>query len=264
MEIFEFIKPKRPLLVSFPHSGTYIPPEVAEGMTELALRTPDTDWHLPRLYEFVRQSGAGLLIATHSRYVVDLNRNPSGQALYVGADNTELCPSTSFEHEALYKSGEGVGDVEVRKRIERFWSPYHRTLADTLGDMVEEFGHALLFDAHSIRARVPRFFDGSLPDLNLGTADGASASVALEKDLMSVLESGDYSSVCNGRFKGGYITRQYGAPEKSIHAVQLEMVQDNYMNEEYPFEYRPDRALKMQQVLEPLIETALQWIESRN
>ena len=262
LELFEFIAPEKPVLVSFPHSGVFIPEDIANRMTDEALELPDTDWHLPLLYDFLRGTGVGMLIASHSRYVVDLNRDPSGHALYPGADNTELCPSSTFEHHPIYRDNGPVSEGEIRERINRFWKPYHDHLRATLDGIVERFGQAVLFEAHSIRARVPRFFDGTLPDLNLGTADGASASPSLAEPMMEVLSSGSYSSVLNGRFKGGYITRHFGAPSEGIHAVQLEMVQDNYMNEFPPFEFRADRAEQMRLLLNSLFETVLQWTES--
>ncbi len=233
-------------------------------MSEAALARPDTDWHLPLLYDFLRESGAGMLIASHSRYVVDLNRDPSGVDLYPGADNTELCPSSTFEHKALYRDGAPVSEEEVAVRIEQYWRPYHQRLQGTLDEMVARFGKVVLFDAHSIRRRVPRFFDGVLPDLNLGSASGQSASPDLIEVMMGCLSSGGYSTICNGRFKGGYITRHYGAPSEGIHAVQLEMVQDNYMDEIPPFEYRPDRANNLKDLLGSLMGTVLQWSESEN
>jgi N-formylglutamate deformylase len=264
LDLFEFIKPDRPLLVSFPHSGVFIPKEQETRMSEAALARPDTDWHLPLLYDFLRESGAGMLIASHSRYVVDLNRDPSGEDLYPGADNTELCPSSTFEHEALYRDGAPVSEEEVAVRIEQYWRPYHQRLQGTLDEMVARFGKVVLFDAHSIRGRVPRFFDGVLPDLNLGSASGHSASPDLVEVMMDCLSSGGYSTICNGRFKGGYITRHYGVPSEGVHAVQLEMVQDNYMDEIPPFEYRPDRANNLKDLLGSLMGTVLQWSESAN
>lgn len=233
-------------------------------MSDIATTRPDTDWHLPLLYDFLRESGAGMLVASHSRYVVDLNRDPSGKALYPGADNTEICPRSTFEHEALYRDGGRVSENEVAARVEQYWRPYHERLRATLDDMVARFGRAVLFDAHSIRGRVPRFFDGVLPDLNLGTANGDSASRDLADAMMETLSSGRYTTVCNGRFKGGYITRHYGVPSQNIHAVQLEMVQANYMDEVPPFDYQPDRAAELKELLGSLMETVLQWAESEN
>lgn len=225
---------------------------------------PDTDWHLPLLYDFLRGTGAGMLVASHSRYVVDLNRDPSGKALYPRADNTEICPSSTFEHQVLYRDDSIVPEAEVAARIDRYWRPYHERLRATLDDMVVRFGRAVLFDAHSIRGRVPRFFDGLLPDLNLGTANDVSASQELSASMMGVLSSGRYTAVCNGRFKGGYITRRYGAPNQNIHAVQLEMVQANYMDEHPPFDFQPERAVELKGLLTSLVETVLHWAESEN
>jgi len=168
MEPFRFQPGPAPLLISMPHVGTYLPDALAQRMTDPARAVPDTDWHVDRLYDFAASLGANLLIATHSRYVIDLNRPPDGTVLYPGASNTELCPTTSFDDEPLWQPGEAPGTDEVRQRIEKYWRPYHGQLAQALAGIKSRLGTALLFDAHSIRSEVPRFFAARLPDINLG------------------------------------------------------------------------------------------------
>ncbi len=264
MEIYHFAPGRTPLLVSMPHVGTHVPPALAARMTEAARGVPDTDWHVDRLYDFLAGMGAGVLRATHSRYVVDLNRPPDGGALYPGASNTELCPLALFDNRPIYRPDAAPDAAEVAGRIATYWRPYHRRLADELASLKARHGFALLFDAHSIRSRVPRFFDGRLPDLNLGTAGGASAAPEVAARLVEVAgEAEGYTSVLNGRFKGGYITRHYGRPGEGVHAVQLELSQITYMDEDPPFAFRDDLAAGIRPVLRRMVEGLLDWAAER-
>jgi N-formylglutamate deformylase len=248
-----------PLLVSIPHAGTFIPEALRARLTPAAQPVPDTDWHLAQLYDFAKALGASILLATHSRYVVDLNRPPDNQNLYPGQDTTGLCPVDTFDKEALYQDPADVPkaqEVEERKSI--YWQPYHDQLLRELERLRSKFDQVVLWDAHSIRSVVPRFFDGRLPDMNLGTANGDSCASALANRLLSIGQASGYSTVLNGRFKGGYITRHYGQPSRGIHAVQLEMTQITYMNEEPPFAYRPDRAHDVKPCLKAFLLAALE------
>lgn len=264
MELFTFKEGSLPLLVSMPHSGTHIPPEIAARMTDAARAVPDTDWHIPELYDFLAELDVSVLQATHSRYVVDLNRTPDGAVLYAGADNTELCPTATFDREAIYRKGEAPTPGEVVARRETYWQPYHDRIAAELAALRARHGIALLWDAHSIRSQVPRFFEGRLPDLNLGTGDGAAAAPDLLDILTAVAREAEaigYSHAANGRFKGGYITRHHGRPEAGIHAVQLELSQITYMDEDPPFGFREDLAEQVRPVLAGLVQTMLAWAE---
>lgn len=258
-KIFTLRRGALPLLVSMPHSGEQLGP-YSERMTAAAQRIADTDWHLPMLYDFLTDMGVSVLVANFSRYVVDLNRDPAGTSLYPGQNVTELCPTSTFAEEALYLEGETPDEAEVDQRIETYWQPYHRALMQELNRMKVEHGYALLWDAHSIASRVPRFFEGKLPDFNLGTNDGASSGRGLGEVLLSAAEKApNYSAVLNGRFKGGYITRRYGKPQYNIHAVQLELSQATYMNEAYPFDYDADKAGDVAVPVRTLIETMIDW-----
>ncbi len=258
MEVFRFRQGRSPLLVSMPHDGTYIPAEIAAGMTEAGLGVPDTDWHVSRLYDFLGAIGATVIQATHSRYVVDLNRSPSGAALYAGQRNTELCPVTCFDDRPIYKPGQAPDAPAIALRIGRFWRPYHDKLSAALAELKARHGYALLFDAHSIRSRVLRFFEGRLPDLNLGTGDGLAASPAVSDAVTEeAARASGYTHVLNGRFKGGYITRSYGRPTEGIEAVQLELAQATYMDEDPPFAFREDLAAGLRPVLSRILAAML-------
>ena len=255
---FVFHQGTQPLLVSMPHAGTYVPPALAARFTEEARQVPDTDWHMERLYAFAKDMGASILAATHSRYVVDLNRPPDGASLYPGQSVTGLCPVDTFDDTPIYTRGDVPDDSEIAARRDAVWAPYHAQLRAELDRIRAQHGVAVLWDAHSIRSVLPRFFEGKLPDLNLGTADGASCSPALAQELLAIARSAPgYTGVLNGRFKGGHITRHYGQPERDIHAVQLEMTQCSYMQEALPFSYLPEVAAGVQPHLERMLKAVL-------
>lgn len=247
-----------PLLVSMPHIGTEIPRELHENYVPRALAVEDTDWHLARLYDFLPELGASVLQPSTSRYVIDLNRPPDDAPLYPGAANTELCPTRFFTGDALYRSGcEPKGDERLRRRT-RYWQPYHAALAAELQRIKAIHGFALLWDAHSIRSQIPWLFEGTLAGLNIGTASGASAAPAIAAALDRVCaQAGAVTHVVNGRFKGGYITRHYGAPHDGIHAVQLEMCQYLYMAETAPFEFDERKAGAIRPLLKTMMQQAL-------
>lgn len=248
------------LLIDVPHCGTFVPPEIAAGLTDAGRRVLDTDWHVEKLYDFAPRLGATLLAATHSRYVADLNRDPHGVPLYPGADNTEVCPLRTFHDEPIWQAGRAPDAIEVRRRVETYWRPYHVQLASEVAAIKARHGHCVLLDGHSIFSRVPRFFPGKLPDLNLGTAEGRSCAPALQARAAAVLASAaEFTHVVNGRFKGGYITRHYGHPAEGIHTLQLEMAMSAYLDEARPAHFDRIRADPLVAVLQRLVEALAAW-----
>jgi N-formylglutamate deformylase len=246
-----------PLLVSLPHDGTRVPDEIAVRLTDSARRVPDTDWHVARLYAFARELGASMLVPVHSRYVVDLNRSEDDVSLYPGQNTTGLCPVVQFTGEPVYRDGEAPGEAEVRSRVERYWRPYHDALRGELDRLRDLHGCAVLWEGHSINGELPFLFEGCLPDLNLGTANGASCSPQLQSRLEDVLAAQDeYDFIANGRFKGGHITRHYGDPANGIDAVQLEISQRIYMDER-TFAYDDAKAGRAQGIIRQLLQAAL-------
>jgi formiminoglutamase len=258
-KVLSFTRGRVPLLISMPHPGLNLTPVVREGLVDEAVSLPDTDWHIPRLYDFAHDLGASVLAAEYSRFVIDLNRPSDDKPLYAGA-TTGLYPSTLFEGDPLFKEGQVPGKEERARYLEQIWTPYHDTLRNELERLRDEFGYALLFDAHSIRGHIPHLFEGRLPDFNLGTFNGASCDPGLEKRVEAVCASAkNYSHVLNGRFKGGHITRHYGNPAENIHAVQLELAQSTYMEEFVPFHYRKDLAEPTRGVLKELLQGMITW-----
>ncbi|WP_026345426.1 N-formylglutamate deformylase [Novispirillum itersonii] len=265
--VFDLVPGDSPLVISMPHCGTDLSPGLADRLTPEALTLRDTDWFVPRLYDFAREFGATLISARYSRYVVDLNRPASGESLYPGQATTGLCPETLFDGRPLYRDGMAPDAAETAQRVETYWKPYHDALESALAAAQARHGYALLYDAHSIAARVPRLFDGVLPDLNLGTVKGVSVPPALRDRLGMVLDSAaedGFTSVTDGRFIGGYITRAHGRPQENRLAIQMELSQETYMQEEgsgnsLRFTYREDRAVRIQAVLRRLLKVYTDW-----
>ncbi len=256
-----------PLLISIPHLGRLIPPDVRGQLTDVADVVADTDWHLDRLYAFAESLGASLLTARYSRYVIDLNRPPDGVSLYPGQTTTGLCPTETFRGEPLYRDGQAPDAAEVDRRRSHFWQPYHTQLQAEIDRLRQTYDNVLLWEAHSIASVLPRLFDGKLPDFNLGTNSGKSCAPALLDEITGTLQgrpTPSFTWVVNDRFKGGYITRQYGRPLEGVHAVQLEMCQSTYMEEQPPFDYRPDLAASVTPAVHDMIDAALGWLAQAN
>ena len=258
-ETFTLHRGNAPLLVSLPHDGSAIPAALAARMTPEARRAPDTDWHVSRLYAFARELGASIIVPRQSRYVIDLNRGEDDTSLYPGQNTTGLVPLVRFTGEPVYLPGQEPDAAEVAGRIDIYWRPYHAALREELDRIRALHGRVVLWEGHSIRGSgLPILFDGRLPDLNLGTANGASCSPDLQARIEQVLSAqADYDWVANGRFKGGHITRHYADPGNGIQAVQLELSQRTYMDED-SFDYDEAKAARLQALLRDLLAVALQ------
>ena len=258
--VFNLQRGGSPLLISLPHVGTQIPPHLQARYTARALQVEDTDWFLDRLYAFAAEMGATLIVPTHSRYFIDLNRPSENTPMYAGQNNTELCPTRHFTGEPIYRPGQAPIDAEIQARVASHWRPYHDALQAELARLHSAHGHAVLFDAHSIKSELPWLFDGALPHMNLGTAGGNSCQPALRDALAGVLAAqADFSHVVDGRFKGGHITRHFGQPGQGFHAVQLEMCWRAYMDESGPFRWHAERAARVTPLLRGLVRVMLDW-----
>lgn len=264
--VFTLRKGSAPLLISIPHLGTELPPGMAEDLTPAALKLADTDWHLDRLYADMADAlGASVLVPRFSRYVIDLNRPSSGQSLYPGQTTTGLCPTSTFRGEAVYLAGREPAPQDIQRRIAVYWQPYQDALHNELQRLRSQHSQVLLWEAHSIASVLPHLFEGKLPDVCLGTNDGASADAGLLDAVVApVRAQSQFSQVVNGRFKGGYNTRHHGVPATGIHAIQLEMCQSLYMNEDSPFDYREAEAARFQPLLQQMLGAAVDWLNHPN
>ncbi len=259
-DIFTMHRGTTPLLISLPHVGTKLPADQQHRYTERALQVEDTDWHLEPLYAFAKELGASMIVPRYSRYLIDLNRPSENTPMYAGSNNTELCPTRFFTGDPIYRDGMAPDAAEIERRIQHYWRPYRQALDAELARLRSLHGHAVLFDGHSIKSELPWLFEGTLPDLNLGTVSGASAAPSLRGALAAVLQSqAMFTHVVDGRFKGGHITRHYGQPAQGTHAIQLEMCWKCYMAEQPPYLIDPERASAVTPVLRSLVQTMIDW-----
>lgn len=256
--VYDFTPGDSPLLISMPHVGTQLPEAVRSGLIPEALDLRDTDWHLPRLYDFARELGANVLSARYSRFAIDLNRPSDDKPLYQTA-TTGLYPDVLFDGTALFQPGKTPDAAARTHYLQEIWQPYRDRIAAELARLKARFGYAVLFDAHSIKGEIPRLFEGQLPDFNIGTNSGAACAPALADRLAAVCDAPGYRHVVNGRFKGGHITRHYGQPGQAVHAVQLELAQRTYMRESTPFDYLPAVADQVRPVLRRFVQTLIDF-----
>lgn len=243
MNSYDFHRGSLPLLISIPHAGTFVPESIAQRFSLAGSHLADTDWHVDKLYAFARESGASILAANYSRYVVDLNRAPDSSSLYEASPTSPVCPTLTFDGEPIYAAGMEPSAAEFSARVEQYWQPYHQRLAAELNELRERYGYALLWDAHSIASEVPSLFNGVLPEFSFGTRDDASCPRAVADQLLELVTTdGKFGAVLNGRFKGGYITLNYGRPRQGVYAVQLELSRRVYMDEAAGTGWDPQRA----------------------
>ena len=244
-----------PVILGQPHGGVFIPPELSSRLNDRGRTLADTDWHIHQLYEGLLPE-ATVVQATFSRYMIDANRDPSGNSLYPGQNTTGLCPIIDFEGQPIYNAGEEPDETEIEQRRQTCHAAYHVALMEQIKRVRNQLGVVLLFDCHSIRSELPFLFEGQLPDLNLGTNNGATCATEIEQSAFDVCSAAEgYTSVLNGRFKGGWTTRHYGKPSEGIHAIQLEITQKNYMEEVAPWSFRSDLASGLRNQLKTLLTT---------
>jgi len=230
MPIFELRQEESPLVISVPHDGALIPDDIQSSMNPEVLGSSDRDYLISEVFDFENLAYSKIK-ANYSRHVIDLNRPATGEALYQNQTETELCPTSTFDFKPIYQVGKEPNQVEIKRRIEQYWLPYHQKLTELIVAAHKRYGFCLLIDAHSIDDEVPRFFEGQLPHINVGTFAGKSCSVAIERTVMDHLsEQNDFTFINNGRFKGGFITRNYGDPDNNVHAIQLEHAKSCYLD----------------------------------
>lgn len=261
MEVYNFLEPeapKVPILISVPHSGTYFPDDLIPHYISGRINEPeDTDWYVDRLYDFAPSLGISMIVANYSRWVIDLNRHPNSDPLYDDGRNiTELCPTSTFNEEQLYHDHHMPGADEIERRVQLYYNPYYDKIKQTLDNLKDEFGIALLWDAHSIKQYVPGIRKETIPDLILGDNDGKSASKAFIDITLDFLEKSRYKVAHNDPFKGGNITRHFGKPAENQHALQLEMTKINYMGNDERH-YNEERASHVRKLLKNIFTSLI-------
>ncbi len=253
----EVTKGNSPVVLGFPHTGTDIPENIRAGLNETGQMLSDTDWHVHELYDGLLDNVTTIRTRIH-RYVIDVNRDPKGQSLYPGQNTTELCPTTDFDGKSIYLDGRAPHGDEIQARCDRFHRPYHAALESELDRIRSIHGFAILYDCHSIRSDIPFLFNGKLPDFNIGTNDATSCSPAIEKLVYNICrDARGYTSILNGRFKGGWTTRHYAAPD--IQTIQMELAQSTYMQECPPWNRHEKKAARLRPHLANILNTLSQW-----
>ena len=261
--MIEVVQGSGPIVLGLPHTGTDVPAEIWENLNETGRALADTDWHIHRLYNGLGHDVTTVRTPVH-RYVIDVNRGPDDASLYPGQNTTGLCPLTDFDGNAIYNEGQQPDAAEVARRKEVYHTPYHDALSTELARVKAKHGSVVLYDCHSIRSVIPYLFDETLPDFNIGTNSSTSCAPIFERSVdMRCRAAQAYSSVLNGRFKGGWTTRHYGQPAEKIHAIQMELAQSTYMDEVPPWNWRSDKAERLRPILFKILSDLTHLVHER-
>ncbi|MEM9474026.1 MAG: N-formylglutamate deformylase [Pseudomonadota bacterium] len=259
MSLLEITQGSSPLILGLPHTGTDVPDEIWAKLNETGQALADTDWHIHALYEGLVPDVTSVRTTIH-RYVIDVNRDPSDESLYPGQNTTRLIPTTDFNGRDIWSDGHAPDEADTEHRTEAYHRPYHEALVAELDRVKAIHGFAILYDCHSIRSEIPFLFEGRLPDFNVGTNIGTTCAPSIEAAVFDICQhAAGYSSVLNGRFKGGWTTRHHGRPSEGLHAIQMELAQSTYMHEAPPWTYHPARADALRAHLKTILETLIRW-----
>lgn len=260
MSFIEVARGASPLLLGLPHTGTELPDDAAARLSVRGAELADTDWHVDELYAGLAEGLTTVRTRIH-RYVIDVNRDPDGSSLYPGKNTTDLCPITDFDGLPIYHDGQEPDTNETARRRDQYHASYHAALVAELERLRDLHGFAILYDCHSIRSQIPFLFDGRLADLNIGTDAGRTCDGSIEAGVHNLcLATGDYTTVLNGRFKGGWTTRQYGRPAEGWHALQMEIAQSAYLTDEAPpWHYDHEKSARLRRHLGTVLRFLQDW-----
>jgi N-formylglutamate deformylase len=255
MEVVELNRGLSPLILAFPHTGTHVPEDIWAKLNDEGRKLRDTDWHVHELYQGLMPDVTTVRATCH-RYCLDANRDPTGRSLYPGQNTTGLIPLTDFDDQPIWIEGMEPDATETSERVLRFHAPYHRVLQAEIERVTEEHGVAILYDCHSIRSVCPFLFEGRLPDFNIGTDDGKTCNPLMEQEVSAICQSAaGYTSVTNGRFRGGWTSRHYGRPETGVHAIKMELAQATHLKSETPpFDQDVEKSARLREVLQQILQ----------
>jgi N-formylglutamate deformylase len=243
-----------PVVLGMPHGGTDVPADILARLNARGRELADTDWHIERLYNGLRDD-VTVVAATFHRYVIDANRSPDDESLYPGQNTTGLVPLTDFDGQPIWNQPPDAAEIAARRA--QYHTPYHAAMSAEFVRVLARHGVAVLLDCHSIRSRIPFLFPGVLPDLNIGTNGGVTCATEMEQAVTDICSSArGYTHALNGRFKGGWTTRHYGRPKDGLHAIQLEISQSAYLEgETAPFAYAAPKADRLRDTLSRILDT---------
>ena len=260
--MIEVLQGAGPIVLGLPHTGVDVPKDVWITLNKRGQELADTDWHIHNLYSGLIDGVTTVRTPIH-RYVIDVNRAPGGESLYPGQNTTGLCPLTDFDGQSIYRSGYEPDADEIACRAKVYHAPYHAALSSELARVKAEYGVAILYDCHSIRSVIPYLFDDTLPDFNIGTNLSTTCDACIETSVQKLCTGATgYTSILNGRFKGGWTTRHYGQPQTGIHAIQMELAQSTYMSECAPWTYDATKADQMRVQLSNILNTLQNLVQS--
>lgn len=265
MDPVEIVRGDSPVILGLPHTGLFVPDEIMAELNDTGRALTDTDWNIHLLYADLLP-GATSVRATFHRYVIDANRDPSGKSLYPGQNTTGLCPIIDFDGKPLYQAGKEPDAAAIEARRTAFHAPYHAALTAEIERVRAKHRIAILYDCHSIRSDLPFLFEGTLPDFNIGDNNGVTCAPEVTRIVADLCKSADgYSTIVNGRFKGGWTTRHYGRPEDGVHAIQMELAQNTHLKAEaHPFELDPDKSERLRAILRNILTDIEIWARQRS
>lgn len=219
--IFDVITPNTPcvpIIASIPHSGLYVPPFIDKQFTALhRLWLRNTDWFIPAVFDFLPALGITTIVATHSRYVVDLNRAPTpplfgpfgkspvAERLLCGQQTHTTAPT----------------EAELQQRIRLYHTPYHEKLSVLATTIKQQFGRCLIVDLHA-------FMGPSTYDICLGNLHGQSCRGQTMDLFNRALCRQGFDTSINTPFAGQYMLQRHSSGGQE--ALQLELRYTNYMD----------------------------------
>lgn len=215
MKLWEFIPGKRPqvpIVADIPHSGTYIPNAIrGQFKRDPAPVLTNQDWHLDKLYDFLPELGISVLRATHSRYVVDLNREVKTPVF--GPAATSVVSQTNTQGSILYDSNPSTEEVETR--VAQYYRPYHKRLNDILHKIVQNSGYVILLDLHS-------YFLPPRHHICLGNRNGVTCTEKLIRSFEEAFRGQGFEVGRNDVLNGGFITKYYDSLPH-VESLQIEL-----------------------------------------
>jgi N-formylglutamate amidohydrolase len=247
-EVIALAEQRLPAVFNSPHSGRTYPKSFLRRsrLDALTLRRSE-DCYVDELFSAVGALGCPLLRANFPRAYLDLNREPYelDPAMFDGrlpefantssmrvAGGLGTIPRIVSEHEEIYDRPLSFEEAEAR--IEQFYRPYHRTLAQLVASTAERFGGCLLVDCHSMpSSAAPQAAGGSRvrADVVLGDRFGATSAAAITGALEQAFANEGLSVVRNKPYAGGFITQSYGRPREGLHSIQVEINRAIYVDE---------------------------------
>lgn len=247
-------KNQAPVIISLPHSGTWLPEEMRKSLRNEAVLA-NTDWFLPELYSFLAASGYTVIENQVNRYAADPNRESrmSGEDYQA----TAVYQRNTFGKQ-LYD--ETLSQQTVDERLNKYYWPYHQALHELIEEKRKYFSKIYLFDLHSF-AEYPNADQQKPADFVIGNHADQTASADLRETLTELLEAQGYSVSNNHPFRGGFITRHYGQ-QTAIEALQLEIRYNQYIEkrafgEEELSKYDPELFLSTQKQLKKIFAELL-------